>query len=161
MSTCDDVRLLLVFGRVLDASATAHLGACPRCRLDEPVARALGRALAAEAAVEPPPGLSARVLRAAVVPLALQARRAARPDWRAVARAIGAALVPLPLILYLDVRLVRGAYRLLCTVLPGTLSFYLVFNYTTVVALLLTASYAAAPLLAARQGRGRLEERHA
>ncbi len=160
MSACDDVRVLLAFGRPLETEAAAHLRDCARCRLDEPVARALAAALSADVVGGPPPVLAERVLRAAAVPLARYARRAARPDWGAVARAVGTALLPLPAILYLDALLVRGAYRLLSAVLPGALSAYLVFSYAAVLALLLALTYAAVPLLAEHQGRGR-EERHA
>ena len=161
MSACDDVRVRLVLGRPLDADGRTHLAGCPGCRADEPVTRALAAALAADAAPDPPPGLAARTLRAAAVPLARHARRAARPDWRMLARALGAAVLPLPAILYLDALLVRGAYRVLHALLPGALSLYLVCSYTVVLALLLALSYAAVPLLAERQGRHGLEGRHA
>jgi len=151
MSACDDVGLLLCFGRPLDAAAAAHLASCPACRATEADARALAVALAADAAVAPPPGLAARVLHAAAPVLAVHARRAARPDWRAVWRAVGAALVPLPVLVYLDVLLVRGAYRVVTLALPPALGLYVVGSYAVVIAALLALAYAAAPILAARQ----------
>ena len=149
--TCDDLRLLLVLGDPLDPVAAAHLEACAACRAEEPAARALAAALAADAGPLPPPGLSERALRAAAVPLALHARRAAKPDWRGLAWAVTVAVLPLPVVVYLDALLVRGAYRVLTVVLPDALSFYLVGSYAVVLALLLSLSYAAVPLLAARQ----------
>ena len=105
---------------------------------------------------DPPPGLSNAMLRAATPLLARQAR----PDWRALARALVVALVPLPAILALDVVMVRGAYDLLHLLLPAALSAYVAFNYAALLALLLGFTYAAVPVLAARQARLQLQEAH-
>src|SRR5207245_3046012 len=102
--------------------------------------------------------LSARVLGAAAPLLARQARLAA---WRTRAPALAAALVPLPLILFLDFHLVRTAYGVLNALLPGALSFYVVFNDAATLALLLALTYGMIPLVAARQMRLRREERRA
>jgi len=154
MSACDDVRLALTLGSTLDRTLAAHLAGCDVCRVAAPAARALSAALAADATPLPPPGLSARVLRAAAVPLAAHARRVARPDWWTVGRAVAVALLPLPLVVWFDALLVRGAYRVLTLVLPDALGLYLVGSYAVVLALLLSLTYAAVPLLAARQTPG-------
>jgi hypothetical protein len=105
----------------------------------------------------PPPGLAGRVLRAAAPLLARNARRA---TWPAVARALAAALVPLPLIAFFDWQIVRTAHAVLSRVLPDALSFYLVFNYTATLVLLLALTYAAVPILVERQARLRHQESH-
>ena len=104
----------------------------------------------------PPPALTAGMLRAAAPLLA----RHARPSWRALARALVVALVPLPAILALDVVMVRGAYDLLHLLLPAALSAYVAFNYAALLALLLGLTYAAVPVVAARQARLQLQEAH-
>jgi hypothetical protein len=105
---------------------------------------------------DPPPALTAGVLRVAAPLLAQHAR----PSWRALARALVVALVPLPAILALDVVMVRGAYDLLHLLLPAALSAYVAFNYAALLALLLGLTYAAVPVLAARQARLQLQEAH-
>ena len=114
------------------------------------------RLLDAYVVPEPPAALTAGVLRAAAPLLA----RRARPSWAALAPALVVALVPLPAILALDVVMVRGAYDLLHLLLPAALSAYVAFNYAALLALLLGLTYAAVPVLAARQNRLQLEEAH-
>ena len=65
------------------------------------------------------------------------------------------------LILALDWFLVRGAHALLSGLLPDALSLYLAGSYAVLLATLLGLTYAAVPLLAARQLRPPLEEHHA
>ena len=105
---------------------------------------------------EPPPALTTGMLRAAAPLLAQHAR----PSWRSIARALVIALVPLPAILALDVVMVRGAYDLLHLLLPAAVSAYVAFNYAALLALLLGLTYAAVPMLAARQARVQLQEAH-
>ena len=83
-------------------------------------------------------------------------RQSAHP----VARALAAALVPLPLIAFFDWQIVRTAHAVLSRVLPDALSFYLVFNYTATLVLLLALTYAAVPILVERQARLRHQESH-
>ncbi len=155
MSDCNDILARALLHDTLDATAAAHVRDCARCREMEPVVRALRRSLAADAGVAPPAALQARVLRAAAPLLAHNARRI---SWSAVLRPVAAALVPLPLVLLIDAYLVRTAHEVLQTLLPSALSTYLVFNYGALVALLLTLTYGAIPLLADRQMRLRHEE---
>jgi len=114
-------------------------------------------ALLRRLAAEPPPPATdrtARVLAAAAPILVVHARRA---SVRAAVRPVLAALVPLPFIVAFDVTLVRSLHALLATVLPETMSTFVAANYALLLALLVTATYAAVPLLVDRQLRGALE----
>jgi hypothetical protein len=153
--SCDDALARLFLGEALDDGTRAHLSTCTRCRADERLVGALTNAFAASPVPEPPPGLTARVLRAAEP---LLGRHAA---WPALGRALAAALVPLPIILWIDWLVVRSAERLLSAVLPSALSTYVIVNYSILLALLLALTYGAVPILAERQARGRREESHA
>lgn len=153
--SCDDALATLFLGGSLEEATRAHVASCARCQEDEELVRAVREAFAASPVPEPPAVLGARVLRAAEP---LLGRRAA---WPTLARALGVALVPLPLILWFNWLLVRSAEQLLSSVLPSSLSFYVVLNYTILLALLLALTYGAVPILAERQARGRCEESHA
>jgi hypothetical protein len=152
--SCDDALAAVFLGTASEATR-AHLAGCPRCQENAPLVGTLTAALAASPAPEPPPGLTARVLRAAGP---LLGRRAA---WPALGRAVAAALVPLPIILWIDWLVVRTAERLLSAVLPDALSTFVVVNYSILLALLLALTYGAVPILAERQARGQREELHA
>lgn len=156
MSECDDVLAAALLGATPTDAARAHASGCDRCRRELDDVRALGARLAAWVPRPPSPALTNAVLRAAA-PLLGQVRRA---RWRDVARAVGAALVPLPLVVAFDVLVVRRLHAALAALLPAGLSAYLVFNYAAMLALLLAATYAAVPLLAERQARGRWMELH-
>ena len=155
--TCERARTAVALGRA-DADDTRHLATCAACGADAAALRRVASALAAAAAPAAPAALAARVRTAAAPLLARHARAA---TWRAVARAVAAAIVPLPLVLAIDVYLLRAAYDALRAVLPMALSMYFIVNYTTLLAVLLTLAYGAIPLLAERQARLRREERHA
>jgi len=157
MTDCEETLTALAFGGAPDAATAAHLALCARCRADRVQVERVTRALAADVPPAPPPGLTARVLRAAEALLERNARRAA---WPELARALAAALVPLPLVLFLDWHIVRAAYAFLSELLPGALSFYLVFNYAATLALLLALTYSAVPILVERQARLRRQESH-
>jgi hypothetical protein len=157
MTTCDDLPTLLFLGQPLDDETTAHLAACRRCAAAAADARTVAARMAAAAPPEPPPTLTARVLHAATPVLAHRARRAV---WMPLARAIAVALLPFPAIVVLDAYLLRGLYGLLTTVLPETLSFYLVLNYAGLLALVAALTYGTIPLLAAHQARLRHEVAH-
>jgi hypothetical protein len=120
--------------------------------------RAVARAFAADVVPDPDAARAAHVLRAAAPLLAQNARRV---TWSAQLRALAVALLPLPLIAVLDFYLVRTGYRLLSTILPDALSFYVVLNHAVLLAFLLALTYAAVPILAERQVRLRREELHA
>jgi len=153
---CDDVLTALMLGLPLPAGATEHLESCARCRSEAAPVRAIAAALGSTSS--PAPTLRGRVL-AAAEPL-LAARRQ-RVHWPLVLRALAAALLPLPLILVLDVALVGVAYELLARILPQALTTYLVANLAATLALLLALTYAAVPLLAARQQSAHFEDAHA
>jgi hypothetical protein len=155
VSDCDDILARALLHDTLDATAAAHVRDCAHCNELEPIVRALRRSLAADVGLAPPAALQACVLRAAAPLLAQHARRI---SWSGVLRPVAAALVPLPLVLLVDAYLVRTAHDVLQTLLPSALSTYLVFNYGALLALLLTLTYGAIPLLADRQMRLRHEE---
>jgi hypothetical protein len=156
VSDCDDVLLRVLLGATPDGPDLRHVESCARCAREVPQARALGRGLAAYAVPEPPRGLSARVVAAARPILA----RARRPAFAPLARALGAALLPLPVIVAANVVALRAAHHALGLVLPAALTSYLVFHWVALIVLLLGTTYAAVPLLAARQAAA-LEESHA
>lgn len=107
----------------------------------------------------PPPGpeLAARVVAAARPLLAAHARRATVRAWL---RPLLVALLPLPLLVAIDVSLVRALHALLSIALPEALSTYLAAQYALLLLLLAALGYAAIPVLADRQSRAALEERH-
>lgn len=109
--------------------------------------------------VPPPPAdLVPKVLAAAAPLLAAQARRATARAW---VRPLAVALVPLPLVVLVNVTVVRVLYALLSSVLPDLVSTYLVTQYAVLVLVMLGLTYAAVPLLADRQARAALENLHA
>jgi len=152
---CEDVRTSLMLGLALDDGAARHVTMCTSCRAEAPAVRAVAAALAAHRAPAPSQALRARVLDAAAPLLDRRARAVITPDWGAVARALGAALLPLPLIALAQGYVVNLLYRVLTTLLPGPVGAYLVFNYVALVALLATITYAAIPVVAARQAEAR------
>lgn len=159
---CDDVLTAIMLGLPLPAGATEHIAACERCRSEASAAREIATTLVAHE--EPPPALMTRVLAAAEPLLAARRRRVPHSrtvDWPLVLRALAAALVPLPLILVVDVALVGAVHELLARVLPQALTTYLVANLAATLALLLALTYAAVPLLAARQQAAHFEDAHA
>jgi hypothetical protein len=155
--TCDELLDAWLQHGDLPPGGAEHLAACPSCQRDAEAMSALTSALRAHPAPEPPPWLSRTVLRAAAPLLAARAEPVPRPAWRALA----IALLPLPLILAVDWFLVRGAHALLSGLLPDALSLYLAGSYAVLLATLLGLTYAAVPLVAARQLRPPLEEHHA
>jgi len=108
----------------------------------------------------PPPSadLRAKVMTAAAPLLAAHVRRATARAWL---RPLAVALVPLPLIVLVNVTVVRALYGLLSTILPDVVSTYLVAQYALLVLALLGLTYASVPFLADRQARAALENLHA
>lgn len=106
----------------------------------------------------PSPDLGVKVMAAAAPLLAAHARRATARAW---VRPLLVALVPLPLIVLVNVSVVRALYGLLSIILPDVVSAYLVAQYAFVVLALLGLTYASVPLLAERQARTALENVHA
>jgi hypothetical protein len=105
----------------------------------------------------PDPALTARVVASARPLLAANARRATARAWL---RPLLVALLPLPLLVAVDVTLVRALHALLAIVLPDALSTYFAGQYALLLLLLATLGYASIPLLADRQHRAVLEEGH-
>jgi hypothetical protein len=106
---------------------------------------------------EPSPDLVPRVLASARPLLAAHARRATARAW---VRPLAVSLLPLPLIVAVNVTVVRALYGLLSTVLPDVVSTYLVGQYALLVLVMLGLTYAAVPVLADRQARALLENSH-
>lgn len=153
--TCDDALTHVLLHGDVPADVEAHVASCPECAATLADVRRLGAVLAADVVPVPSPGLSARVVLAAE-PLLAARRRAV--DWTRVAAAIAAAILPLPLILAVDWWVVTQLRQLLSIVLPDAVSLFLVGNYVALLALILTLTYAAVPLLASRPA---LEDTHA
>jgi hypothetical protein len=158
---CDTRLATLLFDGTPAADAAAHEAACPRCADDAPAVRAVAAAFAAASAVTPRTRLSPGVLLAAAPLLAANAHRLPAAAWRRLAAAIAAAVLPLPAILFVGWHALAAANRLLSSVLPGSLSFYLVATHAVVLALLLGVTYGAVSLLAAHQLRLQHEDTHA
>lgn len=157
--TCDDALLALVLGHD-DAAIRAHVDGCPACAADRAVARDVGGALAAYAVAAPEPRHVDAVVRAAAPLLAANAARARRRR-ATLARAIAASLAPLPLLVLLNVEVLRAVHGWLAAWIPPALGTYLVGTWAAFVVVLFTFTYAAVPLLAGHQARHALEEAHA
>jgi hypothetical protein len=158
---CDRRLAALLFDRAPAPDAAAHEATCPRCREEAPAARAVAAAFAGAPAIATHARLSPAVLLAAAPMLTANARRLPAAAWRRLAAAIAVAVLPLPAILFIGWHVLEAANRLLSSVLPGSLSFYLVATHGAVLALLLGITYGAVPLLAAHQLRLQLEDTHA
>jgi hypothetical protein len=161
MMDCDGRLASLLFDRSSASDAATHEATCPRCGADAPAVRAVAAAFAAAPAVVPRGRLSPAVLLAAAPLLATNAHRLPAAAWRRLVAAIAVAVLPLPAILFLGWHVLEAANRLLSSVLPEALSFYLVATHAAVLALLLGITYGAVPLLAAHQLRLQHEDTHA
>lgn len=165
MSGCEDILLAALRGRPLTDPQAEHVAGCAICAESVAGAGALSRALSDEP--PPPPGLGERVLRAVDPVLAAHrdvalrtgtAGRAPTPwpqamtiDWRRLAAALLPALLVLPLVVAADVLLLRAAHAVLGTLLPGSLTTYLVGSYAALLAVLVAATFAAIPFLVQHQ----------
>lgn len=83
-------------------------------------------------------------------------RVAMRRFWRQVAAVIVVALTPLPVILAYDAYLLRLLHIAATSLLPGPLATYLVASYAASLLFLFALSYAAIPILMARNAAPRL-----
>ncbi len=156
--TCDDALLALVL-QDDDPAARAHVASCAACAADGPAAITVRAALAAHPVAEPAGGHAEAILRAAAPLLAINAERARRRRTT-VARAIAASLVPLPLLVLLNLEMLRTIHGWLVAVVPSALGAYLIASWTALIVVLFTFTYAAVPLLAGHQARY-TEEAHA
>jgi hypothetical protein len=91
--------------------------------------------------------LSAR----AIVRLRRELRVAGSVSWRAVALVLLRVVLPLPAVAACDAYVLRMAYALGKTILPGPLVAYVVLSYGALLLLLFGLTYAAVPLLVARR----------
>jgi len=157
---CDAALTALLFGEVTPDVAT-HLDTCSRCAIEAPHVRRVTGLLDAMPAPCASPALGLQVLDAAAPLLAVNAHRLPAAAWRRFAAAIAVAILPLPLILFVGWETLSAANRLLATVLPAGVSFYLVATHAALLALLLAVTYGAVPLLAAHQLRLQHEDTHA
>jgi hypothetical protein len=136
------------------AHAVAHLAGCDRCQAERARAEQVSHALAHHQAAAPAPAADAAFrsrLLAAAAPLLARRASEARALRRRVAWAFTLALLPLPAILYANFKLLLAAHGLLSTLVPPSVSLYLVACLGAGVALLLALSYAAVPVMAARR----------
>jgi hypothetical protein len=158
---CADVLARIARGERLDAAGEHHRAACAACAaLAEDLARVAGAVTASPP--EPPPRLDARVLRAAAPLLArnAQAAEAAQAqlqvrgtlDGRRLARALVPAIALFPLLVVVDVWLLRLVHETLAGVLPRVLSTWVVLSYAALLAALGCLVFGAIPLLVERQG---------
>ena len=146
-TTCDAVLAARCTGTPLDPPARAHAAACPACQADDAALAAVASTLRADAPPPPSPVLAARVLHASAPLLA----RRARPAWGAVGRGLVVALAALPVVLAIDVGLVRLVHALADALLPAPLGAVVTAQYAVLLALLLGLGYGAVPLIAAHQ----------
>ncbi len=157
---CDAALTALLF-RHTTAEVDDHLATCPRCLADTAHVHRVRTVLDGAPGPLPSPGIRARVLGAAAPLLVANAHRLPAVAWRRMAAAIAAAVLPLPLILLLGWETLSTANRVLSTILPERLSFYLVATQAALLGLLLAITYGAVPLLAAHQLRLQHEDLHA
>src|SRR4030095_13897725 len=130
-------------GAVTDEIA-AHLDACPRCAVEAPRVRRVTGLLDTIPAPSASPVLATHVLDAAAPPLPANAPRLPAAAWRRLAAAIAVAILPLPLILFVGWEALSAVNRLLSTVLPAAMSFYLVAPHAALLGLLVAVPYGAA-----------------
>jgi len=165
MRDCDQLLAAVLRGDPLADAERAHLGGCARCG-------ALGPGLAllapqrSDGTPEPPSDLAARVLLAAQPLLdgnahAAQRARATRHlDGRRLATALLPAILLFPLLVLADVVLLRSVHGFLATLLPPTLTTYLVASYAALLAALVCLAFGAIPLIVQRQGMASWKEGH-
>lgn len=161
--SCDEALAALALARgagrdrataTADVNAVAHLAGCDRCQAERARAEQVSHALAHHQVAAPAPAADAAFrsrLLAAAAPLLARRAFEARALRRRVAWAFTLALLPLPAILYANFKLLLAAHGLLSTLVPPSVSLYLVACLGAGVALLLALSYAAVPVMAARR----------
>jgi hypothetical protein len=124
-----------------------HVEECDECRSHPPAIDRIDRALASSRIAIDSSALS-RLAMAAARPV-LQAS-AMRLFWRQVAAVIVVALVPLPMIVAYDTVLLGLLHVAVSAVLPSAVAAYVVFMYASSLLFLFAVSYAAIPVLMAR-----------
>lgn len=156
---CAAVLMTLARGERLDAAGDAHRASCAECAALADGLAAVGRAVGALPAAEPPSELEARVLLAAAPLLAENARAAALAptrslgafDGRRLAHALVPAILIFPLLVVADAWLLRFVHETLAGFLPRALSTWFVLSYAALLAALGCLVFGAIPLLVERQ----------
>ena len=129
------------------ARLAAHAAECEACQAAPlPMNRIAILLDAAEVRLDAA-ALSARVM----VRLRRELRLAGGVSWRAVALVLLRAVLPLPAVVAVDAYVLWTAYALGKAILPGPLVAYVVLSYAALLLLLFGLTYAAVPLLVARQ----------
>ena len=124
-----------------------HAADCDECREATPPLGDIVRTLSSYATSIDAAALSRRVLAALRPELT---RLASIWFWRRLARGLLAALVPLPLIVLFDAYVLSNVYEWVSGLLPTVVATYLVASYGALLFLLFGATYAAIPLVLAR-----------
>lgn len=179
---CDRVRMALLRAEPLDHAAATHRASCARCAELTPALEALAGALMAPVP-EPSAALQARVADAVAPLLAANAQAArvaavaeapaarnvsfvsavAAPrtiDGARLATALLPAVLLFPLLVVVDVALLRTLHGVLASILPATLTTYLVLSYGALLGALVCLTFGAIPLLVQRQAPVVWKERH-
>ena len=126
---------------------TAHVEACDACRIDTPPVDLIAARLSAATVPIDAAALSQRT----TIGLRLELERCASAAlWRRAATGVLRALFPLPVVLACNVYLLRTAYDALLSLLPAAVAIYLVATEAALLVLLFAATYAAIPILLAR-----------
>jgi hypothetical protein len=131
----------------ISEAISAHVDSCEQCRADVPETDRLLGALASERIGLDPAALSVRAMAHAAPDLAQRAQAAFR---RQVGIILLLALVPLPGVLLWGAYVLRFAYEAVSSVLPAGFAAYLIISYALSALVILTASYAAIPVLLER-----------
>lgn len=129
-----------------------HAAGCDECRTLAPPLASLASSLSSYAIPLDVAAMSRRVLAALRPELA---RLASIWFWRRLSRVTLAALLPLPLVVLFDVYILQIFYAWALTVLPAIVATYLVVSYAATQLLLVAATYAAIPLVLARDAWNR------
>jgi hypothetical protein len=130
----------------------AHTRECDDCAAASSSLADVARVLAGYVVAVDAAELSRRVMASLQLELA---RLASAWFWRRLARVTVAALLPLPAVLFLDAYVLRVFYGWASGILPQALVAYLVVSYAALQLLLVAATYAAIPLVLARDAWAR------
>jgi hypothetical protein len=131
----------------------SHADDCDQCAREPLPLRQLATALETSLAPVDATALSRRALIAAQ-PLLRAA--AIRRFQRQVVAAVAVALLPLPAIVVYDTLLLAFLHQLASAFLPTAMAAYIVFLYASLLLFLFAASYAAIPIVMARNALPRL-----
>lgn len=157
---CESFLRAALDGDALGSAALTHRARCADCAALPASLPEIARILVSSPVVEPPHDLASRVL-AAATPALLENVRAAhvqrvtapapRLDGRRLASALLPAVLLFPLVVLVDVLLLRALHDALASLLPQGLTTYLVASYAALLAALVCLTFGAIPLLVQRQ----------